>query len=170
MLIFPMNSLKALNLFYLLLLLIPSIGNSQTTQQTISSQGFTGKTKKNLLVTQSVGQLSVIGNLNLNSNNLLNQGFQKPNWNTLVASSSNNLTINITPNPFKDWIYLNVNGKVTHDLNCQVFDIAGRLIKTFKIPKVQINSPIDLSRLEDASYLLIFEHNNEFYYKILLKI
>jgi hypothetical protein len=143
---------------------------SQTHRATISASGSTVISKSGIAVTQSVAQQSKIGSVLISQGQVINQGFQQPNWNVLVKSSGKSLEIKVTPNPFEDIVFMSIKGEVFVDLNCQVYDIAGRFVRSFTVDKDKTHFPIDISGLEAASYLLVIEHNAEKYYKVLLKI
>jgi hypothetical protein len=145
-------------------------GIAQTHRATISASGSTVISKSGIAVTQSVAQQSKIGSVLISQGRVINQGFQQPNWNVLLKSSGKSLEIKVTPNPFEDIVFMSIKGEVIMDLNCQVYDIAGRFVRSFTVDKNKTHLPIDISGLEAASYLLVIEHNAEKYYKVLMKI
>lgn len=139
-------------------------------RQNINSGGSTEVKKGQFAITQSVGQPNYIGSTSVGKNKIIAQGFQQAQWGILLKSSTKNLEFTVKPNPFVDHIYMSVKGNLSADLNCQLFDVLGRLIKSFNIPKNQIHLPIPLEGLEVGNYLFRINHHEEHYFKILVKI
>lgn len=143
---------------------------SQLHHQMISSQGSTVSTTSGTVVTQTIGQQSVIGNKTIFSNSfIVGQGYQQAVWKALVQSSDNTFAIGIYPNPFEDNIHLSVQGNLTGNCHFQIFDILGRLVRDFTIVEKAINQPIDLSDLESATYLVKVSNKNKNYFTKLIR-
>jgi hypothetical protein len=75
-------------------------------------------------------------------------------WSNIISVNINNKTLNdivqISPNPVKDILSININSINNDDINFQLFDIWGR-----KISNVQyINNQIDMSLLPSGLYVL----------------
>jgi len=85
--------------FHILLLTSFNQGIAQVHHQMISSQGSTSETSTGYLVTQTIGQTSVVGNYT-NSSVKINQGYQQPFWGGLELSNVPDFTASIFPNHF----------------------------------------------------------------------
>lgn len=142
----------------------------QLHHQMISSQGSTVSTTRGTVVTQTIGQQSVIGNKTVFNNSfVVGQGYQQAVWKVFVQSSDNTFAIGIYPNPFEDNIHLSVQGNLTGNCHFQIFDILGRLVRDFTIVENAINQPIDLSDLESATYLVKVSNKNKNYFTKLIR-
>ena len=84
-------------LFHILLLASFNQGIAQVHHQMISSQGSTSETSTGYVVTQTIGQSSVVGNYT-NSSVKINQGYQQPFWGGLELSNVPDFTASIFPN------------------------------------------------------------------------
>ena len=81
-----------INRTLLFLILWPPVLLAQ--RQTIASQGGTYETASKVLVSQSVGQASVIGGFGSRNAQVI-QGYQQPNWDNLILQSPVPLSITI---------------------------------------------------------------------------
>ena len=97
---------KRMKLIVYVLFIIPIFSFSQLHHDMISSQGETKKISSGHYVTQTVGQLSVIGNKQINGFNV-GQGFQQSAWVRLINSSSTEIMAEYFPNPFIDKVTFN---------------------------------------------------------------
>jgi|TARA_B110000091_G_C13771596_1_gene456924 hypothetical protein len=139
---------------------------SQLHHQMISSQGSTSETVSGIIVTQSIGQTSVVGNY---SNTLIkiNQGYQQPYWDGLVLSNTPDFTVSIFPNPFDNIINIRHNSEV--DFEFFLFDVAGKLVfnNTFKVSSPQ--QTINLGILSSGVYFAKLQSNQLNYFTKLIK-
>ena len=149
-------------------LLIPYIGFTQLHHQMISSQGNTSKTD-NLIVTQTIGQQSIIGNSNVGSFHY-NQGFQQPFWNRLIQSNQPEFLADYFPNPFIDKITFRFLNLDNEEFNITLFDTAGRLVYQTKENLTENTIVLNLTDLPSGSYLVrLFNTKKTFYTKIIKK-
>ena len=100
--------------------------NAQLQRQMISSQGKTSAVD-NLVVTQTIGQQSIIGSYNV-KNFYYNQGFQQPFWNRLIQSNQPEFSANFFPNPFVSEITFRFTNLNDESFKITIFDTAGRLV------------------------------------------
>ena len=85
--------------FYILLLLATTTVSAQLHHQMLSSQGSTSKTNSGVMVTQTIGQQSVVGNYS-NRGFDIGQGFQQSNWaRIIIQGTSPEFEVSIYPNP-----------------------------------------------------------------------
>ena len=85
-----------------LIFITPLLGFSQLHHQMISSQGSTNITE-GIVVTQTIGQQSIIGNSQV-AGLAFGQGFQQSIWTRLINSNDQNFMAEYYPNPFFDQV------------------------------------------------------------------
>jgi hypothetical protein len=96
--------------------------------QMLSAQGGSNQVVKGLILHQTIGQQSVIGNHTL-LHRSLGQGFQQ----TSLAKSNSMLVTNqiitqVYPNPFVDRIQFQFSSPIYGMISVTIFDMLGRLI------------------------------------------
>jgi len=161
---------KRMKLIVYVLFIIPIFSFSQLHHDMISSQGETKKISSGHYVTQTVGQLSVIGNKQINGFNV-GQGFQQSAWVRLINSSSTDIIAEYFPNPFIDKVTFNftniINGA---DVNVTMYDTAGRLVYS---QKHNLNTDgkliLSLDNLSSGSYLINLSNSQIKYFTKLIK-
>ena len=145
-------------------LLLPSISFAQ--RQTIASQGGTYETASKVLVSQSVGQASVIGGFGSRNAQVI-QGYQQPNWNNLILQSPIPLSITISPNPFANQIMIAFDTE--SEMNITLFDITGRLVYDTKLSFQPPYQYLDLNGLAVGPYLVVIGTRGSKYFTKLIK-
>ena len=134
----------------------------------ISAQGNTSKSD-NLVVTQTIGQQSIIGNYNV-ANFHYNQGFQQPFWNRLIQSNQPEFLAEYFPNPFIDKITFRFLNLDNEEFNITLYDTAGRLVYQTKENLTENTIVLNLTDLPSGSYLVrLFNTKKTFYTKIIKK-
>tara|TARA_B100001769_G_C22075107_1_gene578877 strand:- start:385 stop:831 length:447 start_codon:yes stop_codon:yes gene_type:complete len=147
---------------------LPLILNAQLQRQMISSQGKTS-TVDNLVVTQTIGQQSIIGSYNV-KNFYYNQGFQQPFWNRLIQSNQAEFSANFFPNPFVSEITFRFTNLNDESFKITIFDTAGRLVYQLEQSLNDNDLVLDLENLSKGSYLVrLFSTKKTFYTKIIKK-
>ena len=142
--------------------------NAQLQRQMISSQGKTS-TVDNLVVTQTIGQQSIIGSYNV-KNFYYNQGFQQPFWNRLIQSNQPEFSANFFPNPFVSEITFRFSNLNDESFKITIFDTAGRLVYQSEQSLNDNDLVLDLENLSKGSYLVrLFSTKKTFYTKIIKK-
>jgi hypothetical protein len=134
----------------------------------LSSQGKSVEIANGMLVSQSIGQQSAIGN-NTNGHTV-GQGFQQSNWKKYVNNNIITAISTITyPNPFVTAINFQFSIPVKDKILIEVFDIRGRLV--FKEEKMASETllTIDLVQLPSSNYLARLTAPNYTYYSQILK-
>lgn len=156
------------NTLTLLLIFLPFILFAQLQRQMISSQGNTFKSD-NLIVTQTIGQQSIIGNYNV-ANFHYNQGFQQPFWNRLIQSNQPDFQADYFPNPFTDKITFRFTNLNNEPFEINIFDTSGRLVFNAKQNLNEDLLVLDLTELPSGSYLVsLYNTKKTFYTKIIRK-
>ena len=152
------------------LFIIPIFSFSQLHHDMISSQGNTKKISSGHYVTQTVGQLSVIGNKQINGFNI-GQGFQQSVWVRLINSSPPDIIAEYFPNPFIDKVTFNFTNVINGaDINVTMYDTAGRLVYS---QKHNLNTDgkliLSLDNLSSGSYLINLSNSQIKYFTKLIK-
>lgn len=107
----------------------------------------------------TIGEISV--ETYINGNIILTQGFNQAN--IVITSSTKDLltdySITIYPNPVKDIFTLKVETDHINQLKAEVYDLAGRILKSENI--YQGNTQIDIGSLATSEYILKIYDNNQ---------
>lgn len=102
------------------------------------SSNTVANSKGNYIVSQSIGQASVIGTFSENGFTL-RQGYQQPPE-SFKKGTFNNTALNtkVYPNPFKELITITFDEAIHTDVQVSLFDISGRrlYLKIFKSAQV----------------------------------
>lgn len=140
--------------------------------QMITVQGGTFVAKNGLVVRQSVGQMSAIGNAST-GNFVFQQGFQQSLIGQLFQVPTYNLnTIGATiyPNPFNGPLSISFSAPITNNLSVSLFNMTGLLLftKSFTPPQSVLNFNFDY--LPPGSYVIRITAINYSFSKILIKL
>lgn len=134
----------------------------------VSSQGTSKILNNGMLVSQTIGQQSAIGN---HTNGItVGQGFQQSHWAKYVNS---NVAIQITtttyPNPFIGTINFKFSQPIMETIEIAVFDVRGRLIFQDKKRAAESILTVELPQLASSNYLVRLSAPNYTYYSQILK-
>lgn len=90
------------------------------------------------IVSQSIGQTSVIGT-HTNNSYTIRQGYQQPSIlaDIIQLPGDNKLKATIYPNPFQQSIFISFNELILNDISIIVFDLNGKIIFSQKFPASQ---------------------------------
>lgn len=137
--------------------------------QMVSSQGISKKMPDGLVVTQTIGQQSLIGT---SSNNyVVMQGFQQSVWGKYISSNlSNDIKTTTYPNPFIETVSFEFSRPIIEVINVNVFDISGHLILEQKIKPNNNILTIHLPSLPSSEYLVRLNAHNFSYYTKIIKL
>tara|TARA_B100002019_G_C21259969_1_gene596153 strand:- start:1559 stop:1966 length:408 start_codon:yes stop_codon:yes gene_type:complete len=134
----------------------------------ISSHGNTFKSD-NLIVTQTIGQQSIVGNYDV-ANFHYNQGFQQTFWYRLIQSNQPDFLADYFPNPFTEKITFRFTNLNNEPFEINIFDTSGRLVFNAKQNLNEDLLVLDLTKLPSGSYLVSFYNTKKiFYTKIIRK-
>ena len=149
---------------FILILIANSVCGQRIHHQMISSQGNSSTTNSGLIVKQTVGQLSVIGNHKKNIH--VQQGYQQVNWAVHLAIPKD-IAITSYPNPFTQFINFNVSN--TTKIMVEIFDINGKLVYSgnYKIENKSVR--MNLSRLAIGAYLVKVKIEGRNYFTKIIK-
>ncbi len=137
------------------LILICFAGHSQEiARQTLSNQGTTKVLETGQVISQTVGQSSVIGSF-YDSKGV--QGFQQPIYSKrseLPASLTNKLVV--YPNPFVEILKVNVPDVINNTpFQIQVIDVSGRIVYLQNQLLDKSTLSMNLKDLPSANYILL---------------
>ena len=140
---------------------------AQLHHQMLSSQGSTSKTNNGVIVTQTIGQQSVIGNYTNNGFDI-GQGFQQVNWARIILEETTpEFEVSLYPNPFESVVSIQHNTE--EDITINVFDPSGKLVFNNVLNVIGPNQSINLEQLSSGVYLVHLQSNQLAYFTKLIK-
>ena len=136
--------------------------------QMLSSQGKSIILSNGMLVSQTIGQQSAIGN---HTNGVtVGQGFQQSHWAKYVKSNTSvNISTTTYPNPFITTVNFQFSQPIKETIEIAVFDVRGRLIFQDKIRATDSVLTVELPQLASSNYLVRLTAPNYTYYSQILK-
>jgi hypothetical protein len=138
-----------------------NLGSSGSSQTVITSNGT-------YVVSQSVGQSSVIGTYKNNHYYLL-QGYQQPLYNIDMKSTfESEIPAKVHPNPFQQSIQIVFSSPIQDAIFVMIFDIHGKTIYHREFLPSQ-NLEINLMDISNGSYFLKVVSNNRHFNSKLIK-
>jgi hypothetical protein len=133
----------------------------------LSSQGSTSKTNSGVMVTQTIGQQSVVGNYS-NRGFDIGQGFQQSNWaRIIIQGTSPEFEVSIYPNPFSGIVNIQHNSE--DDISVNIYDPAGKLVYKNLLNVTGPNQSINLETLSSGVYLVHLYSNQLTHFTKLIK-
>lgn len=160
-----MNILKVL--FFLVVTTI--VRAQKLHHQMIASQGNNSKLSNGILVNQSIGQQSAIGNYS-NSKVIVGQGYIQSMFTTAKSRlAEKSISAIAYPNPFVDELHFKFSISVDELIKASVFDIRGRLI--YSQEKRPINNELTLTELyfSEGTYFIKLETQKFIYSTQIIK-
>ena len=152
----------------ILLFFIPFLGFSQLHHQMISSQGTTTINDQGVVVTQTIGQQSVVGNSQV-SGLAFGQGFQQSIWTRLINSNDQNFMAEYYPNPFFDQVTFRFTNMSDEIITIDIFDVAGKQVFSKRKNVVEDKLILQLGNLSGGSYLVRLYNEKKIFYTKLIK-
>nr|WP_315212284.1 T9SS type A sorting domain-containing protein [uncultured Flavobacterium sp.] len=136
--------------------------------QMISSQGNSVEIANGMLISQTIGQQSAIGN---NTNGYtVGQGFQQSNWRKYVNNNIVTAISTITyPNPFESAINFQFSKAIKDRIKIEVFDVRGRIVFEEERNASEALLNVNLSVLSSSNYLVRLTAPNYTYYSQIIK-
>ena len=142
---------------------------SQLHHQMISSQGTTSTNNEGIIVTQTIGQQSVIGNSQV-SGLAFGQGFQQSIWTRLINTNNENFSADYYPNPFIDYVTFNFTNMSDETILISIFDVAGKQVYSTSKEVSDNKLILNLGNLSNGSYLVrLYNKKKTFYTKLIKK-
>ena len=136
--------------------------------QMLSSQGKSTILSNGMLVSQTIGQQSAIGN---HTNGVtVGQGFQQSHWAKYVNSNiANQITTTTYPNPFVTTVNFQFSQPISETIEIALFDVRGRLLFQDKKRATDSVLSVELPQLASSNYLVRLTAPNYTYYSQILK-
>ena len=136
--------------------------------QMLSSQGKSKVLSNGMMVSQTIGQQSVIGN---HTNGVtVGQGFQQSHWAKYVSSNvANQITTTAYPNPFVTTVNFQFSQPISETIEIALFDVRGRLLFQDKKRATDSVLTVELPQLASSNYLIRLTATNYTYYSQILK-
>lgn len=136
--------------------------------QMLSSQGKSTVLSNGMMVSQTIGQQSVIGN---HTNGVtVGQGFQQSHWAKYVSSNdTNQITTTTYPNPFVTTVNFQFSQPISETIEISLFDVRGRLLFQDKKRATDSVLTVELPQLASSNYLIRLTATNYSYYSQILK-
>jgi hypothetical protein len=132
----------------------------------LSSQGKSTVLSNGILVSQTIGQQSAIGN---HTNGVtVGQGFQQSHWAKHVSSNAAN-QITTYPNPFVTTVNFQFSKPISETIEIALFDVRGRLLFQDKKRATDSVLTVELPQLASSNYLIRLTATNYTYYSQILK-
>lgn len=152
----------------ILFLFITLSGFSQSLHhQMLSSQG-TSTTAGGFKVSQTIGQLSVIGNYR-GSDVIVGQGFQQSRNMKTVKAPVITVTTTTYPNPFVDQINFEFSSVISGPIKFSLYDVMGRLVAYQEKTATDTILTINELSLAEGEYFVKLSAKNYNYSTNLLK-
>ncbi|MFV5699286.1 T9SS type A sorting domain-containing protein [Flavobacterium sp. ZT3R17] len=153
---------------YLLIFFTITFHGQVLHHQMLSSQGISKKMPDGLIVTQTIGQQSLIGT---SSNKfVVMQGFQQSVWGKYISSNLlDDIKTTTYPNPFIETVSFEFSKPINQLININVFDISGHLVFEQKIKPNNTILTIHLPSLPSSEYLVRLNTDNFNYYTKIIK-
>ena len=140
--------------------------------QAISAQGKSARMANGVYISQTIGQQSVIGSINMKRYGI-QQGFQQSlNYglfnSSLVTSIDtkiyNSIETKFYPNPVTSSINFEFSSEVPGLINITIFDLTGKLVRRFeKKSDYNMLTIESLEVLPSGEYIIILSSGNYYY-------
>jgi hypothetical protein len=156
---------------YLLLFFSCTFYGQVLHHQMLSSHGTSHELSSGVIINQTIGQQSLIGNSSTDF--VVMQGFQQSLWGKYIASTRiedlSGIKTTTYPNPFTETVNFQFSESVTDVVTISVFDIVGRLV--YQQDKTPINNilTINLAMLPSTKYLVRLQTLKLSYYTQIIK-
>lgn len=138
--------------------------------QMLSTQGINAKLNNNMLVHQSVGQLSTIGNYKF-SKAIVGQGYIQSMLSFSKKSTDfTTITAEVYPNPFFDLLNFRFSSPIEGNVKITIFDVQGRLV--YSKETITVSNSITISELyfSAGTYFVRLEAKDFIYTSQIIKL
>lgn len=161
-----MIKIKYKLLVFLLFVFAYTPVSAQLHHQMLSSQGSTSETNSGIVVTQTIGQTSVIGAYTNRQKKII-QGYQQPFLGRLEFSINPDFEAFIFPNPFDEIINIKYNSE--SDIEVSLFDVAQKSIYKSTLHASDVQHTINLEMLSSGVYFIKLQSKKGNYFTKLMK-
>lgn len=136
-------------------------------KQTISSLGSSNLVgNSGLIIHQSIGQLSIIGNFNL-QNNTVHQGFLKGIY--PISKSLDKVFVVPYPNPFQEKLVLEFFPFLETLIKVSIYDLNGKMVHQMDYKTEENKVFLDLKFLSNSVYLVLVSSGNKVFHTRIIK-
>lgn len=153
---------------YIILLFYFASFSQEVSRNTISVVGNSTTISNGYYVSQSIGQLSTIGFLEMITNSIV-QGYQQPTNMKILDASIENETLQLYPVPVTDelnlFFSLSIKGKCT----VEVFDRLGRLVFNKECVINDFKSNVSLATIASDTYIIKITKHPSIFYETIIK-
>jgi hypothetical protein len=172
--VFALKLLSRFIITFLLFLLLFQTVKAQEPARLISTLNNGGSSNtitidsRKYYFQQSIGQSGIIG-LSGGKKQILRQGFIQPPAGTVKNNLTENLPVEIYPNPFTTSIILSCPEKVSENLYVTIYDLNGKIVylKKFGTSR-ELN--LDLSDLTPSIYILRVNTTTRWFFSKVIKL
>lgn len=142
--------------------------SQQISRNTISVLGNSTATTNGYYVSQSVGQLSIIGFTEMFNKSII-QGYQQPPGVKFLDLSLEQETLQIFPIPVSDELNLLFSMSMEGICTVELFDPLGRLVVSKECIISDYKSSISLINLATSTYIVKITKNTTSFYETIIK-
>jgi hypothetical protein len=137
--------------------------------QMLGAQGTSTVLSNGAYVSQSIGQLCVIGTTT-QEGKTYGQGFQQSVWSKYLTSTANNgITVVVYPNPTVSELHFQFSQSIKEPMAIDFFDVRGRLVFHQEPKAIDQVLTVDVQALASSNYLVRLSTSNTIYYSQILK-
>jgi hypothetical protein len=155
--------------YYLFLGTLSITYGQQLNRQMLAAQGSSFAIKDGIQVSQSVGQLSVIGN-SVQDRLTVQQGFQQSLVRkNLVFNETKAISASVYPNPFSNVFSVGFSQPINEELTVTLYNILGELLHKEFIKSPQNIMTFYFDYLPSGTYVLQIQSKNHFFSKKIIK-
>lgn len=133
----------------------------------IGAQGANSELSNGYSVYQSVGQQTVTNTGT--AKDFVQQGFQQSYWKSIIAQNTTEVSTNVYPNPFVDYISIKFSRSPGKVVECKIYDLQGRLVYSEKVENINNLIKLDLRKLINTQFLLRIIGDNFVHSKMIIK-
>lgn len=157
-------------LLFLTLILFQNISAQVLHHQMLSAQGTSRTLANGMIVRQTIGQQSAIGNSK--TDYYVGQGFQQSSWNSYIETNiEEEIQTFVHPNPFIDLINFEFSAAIGPKLMVEIFNVAGMAVYAREVTVTNNMVTIDLAYAPGGVYLVkLSAFNFSYFTKIMKKI
>jgi hypothetical protein len=138
--------------------------------QMISTQGVNTKLKNGMLINQSVGQQSAIGNY-VSSKVNVGQGYiQSQKMVKTVKAVPETISTIVYPNPFSDVLNFKFSSTIEGNIKITIFDVRGRLIYSQEQSSVENILTLTSLNFAEGTYFVKLEAKDLNYSSQIIKV
>lgn len=157
-------------IFFLLAILVLHVNAQSLHHQMLSTQGNTSVLKNGMIVRQTVGQQSVIGNSNI-SNLTIQQGFQQSMVSKFIpVYNINSIETTIYPNPFFSTVNIKFSETISEVMSVALYNMLGVMVYKREVNAPLIAIDFNFEYLASGSYVLVLTSKNYTHSKTLIKL